>query len=94
MVKPTILPDLKSQSGNKVGKIPIVFLDTQEVLSYIPISSELFPWGELRFKFSLRIVFHNRLQEQFIAKDSLGSRLPHFHEQFLLHIHRFVKKQV
>ena len=27
MVKPTILPDLKSQSGNKVGKITIIFLD-------------------------------------------------------------------
>ncbi len=45
MVKPTILPDLKSQAGNKVGKITIVFLDTQEVLCYIPVSGELFPWG-------------------------------------------------
>ena len=45
MVKPTILPDLKSQSGNKVSKIIIVCLDTQGVLSYIPISGELFPWG-------------------------------------------------
>ena len=45
MVEPTILPDLKSQSGNKVGKITIVFLDTQGVLCYIPVSSELFPWG-------------------------------------------------
>ena len=26
MVKPTILPDSKSQSGNTVGKITIVFL--------------------------------------------------------------------
>ena len=45
MVKPTILPDLKSQSGNKVGKITIVFLDTQGILSYILVSGELFPWG-------------------------------------------------
>ena len=51
MVKPTILPDLKSQSGNKVGKITNVFLDTQGVLSYIPVSSELFPWRKLQFKF-------------------------------------------
>ena len=70
MVEPTKLPDLKLQSGNNVGKITIVFLDTQGVLSYIPISSELFPWGQLRFKVSLRIVFRDWLQEQFIAKNS------------------------
>ena len=40
MVKPTILPDLKSQSGKKFGKITIVFLDSQGVLCYIPVSGE------------------------------------------------------
>ena len=59
MVKPTILPDLKSQSGNKVGKITIIFLDTQGVLSYIPVSGEgplfrVITLGIIAIQFSLK----------------------------------------